>query len=42
MVYNAEPEKHDELDWFRIDNLPTPLHSQIPSELEKYKEFLRS
>lgn len=39
-VINNEPEKHSELGWFTLDNLPTPLHSQIPHELEMYKDKL--
>jgi 8-oxo-dGTP pyrophosphatase MutT (NUDIX family) len=39
-VVNNEPHKHTELGWFTLDNLPTPLHSQIPKELEWYKEKL--
>ena len=41
MVHNAEPEKHDDIGWFRLDKLPSPLHSQIMCELEKFKEFLK-
>ena len=29
-----EPEKMDELDWFTVDNLPEPLHSQFLTHLE--------
>ncbi len=39
-VINNEPEKHIKLDWFTMNNLPSPLHSQVPHELEEYKEFL--
>ncbi|MAQ59291.1 RNA pyrophosphohydrolase [bacterium] len=39
-VINNEPHKHEELGWFRIDSLPTPLHSQIPGELERFKDKL--
>ncbi|MBP9820632.1 NUDIX domain-containing protein [Candidatus Saccharibacteria bacterium] len=31
-----EPDKIDELDWFKLNNLPSPLHSQIQSELDKF------
>lgn len=36
-VKNGEPEKFDALEWFRLDNLPQPLHSQFPLFLELYK-----
>jgi ADP-ribose pyrophosphatase YjhB (NUDIX family) len=28
-VKNGEPHKIDEIEWFRSDNLPEPLHSQF-------------
>jgi 8-oxo-dGTP diphosphatase len=37
MVKNNEPDKFEKIDWFRLDNLPTPLHSQFPKALKKYK-----
>ena len=40
-VINNEPNKHKELGWFTLDNLPAPLHSNLPRELEKYGEELR-
>jgi len=40
-VVNNEPEKHDELGWFRFDNLPQPLHSAIKKDIEMYKDKLR-
>jgi 8-oxo-dGTP diphosphatase len=36
-VRNAEPHKFDAVEWFTLDNLPTPLHSQVAAELEKYR-----
>lgn len=36
-VKNGEPHKFDEVAWFRLDKLPSPLHSQLPHFLEKYK-----
>ncbi len=36
----GEPHKFDALDWFTIDNLPNPVHSQFPIFLEKYKDKL--
>lgn len=39
-VANGEPHKFDAVEWFTIDNLPAPLHSQFPHFLDKYKEKL--
>jgi 8-oxo-dGTP diphosphatase len=36
-VKNGVPDKHSEIEWFRIDNLPNPLHSQFPLFFKKYK-----
>ena len=33
----CEPHKFDELGWFSLDQLPQPLHSQLPFALEQYK-----
>ena len=32
-VVIGEPHKFDELGWFRPDELPAPLHSQLPATL---------
>lgn len=32
----GEPEKMNELEWFSLDKLPTPLHSQIVGHLERF------
>lgn len=37
-VINGEPHKFDDIGWFRLDALPTPLHSGIPEALAQYKE----
>lgn len=39
-VQNGEPHKLEEIRWFRLDDLPTPLHSQFPHFLEKYRDRL--
>lgn len=39
-VKNGEPHKLDEVRWFRLDALPSPVHSQYPKFLELYKEKL--
>lgn len=37
---NNEPLKLEAILWTTLDTLPSPLHSQLPVVLEKYKEFL--
>lgn len=39
-VSNGEPHKFDEVGWFKLNSLPSPLHSQIKLELELYKDKL--
>jgi len=39
-VKNGEPHKFDEVKWFRLDNLPEALHSQLPTFLDKYHDWL--
>jgi 8-oxo-dGTP diphosphatase len=39
-VRNGEPHKFDEIGWFRLNDLPSPLHSHIPSFLEEYRDVL--
>lgn len=39
-VKNGEPEKFDDVQWFPMSDLPTPLHSQLPRFLEKYADML--
>jgi len=39
-VKNGEPHKFDAVEWFTVDNLPEPIHSQFPMFLELYKERL--
>lgn len=38
-VKNNEPEKIDEIGWFTLDNLPTPLHTGFAFTLNTYKEY---
>lgn len=40
-VKNGEPKKFDAVEWFQIDLLPTPLHSQLSLFLEKYRDHLK-
>lgn len=39
-VQIGEPHKFEKLDWFKLYNLPSPLHSQLPGLLRKYKNKL--
>lgn len=39
-VINNEPEKHEEVSWFTLDNLPSPLHSMISDSLKLYRDKL--
>ncbi len=39
-VINGEPHKFDEVKWFTLGNLPSPLHSQMLIFLDKYKNRL--
>lgn len=38
---NNEPEKIDEIGWFRLDNLPQPLHSGFQITLSKFSEYFQ-
>ncbi|MFA6077226.1 MAG: NUDIX domain-containing protein [Candidatus Paceibacterota bacterium] len=40
-VKNGEPHKFDAVEWFTLENLPTPIHSQLPNFLEKYKDNIK-
>jgi hypothetical protein len=39
-VKNNEPEKIDEIGWFSLDKLPSPLHSQTRDEVSLLKKHL--
>lgn len=39
-VANGEPHKFDAVEWFTLDNLPSPLHSQFPNFIKLYREYL--
>ncbi len=41
-VINGEPHKFDEVAWFSLDALPSPLHSQFPNFLRLYDKKLRA
>lgn len=36
----TEPEKCLKLEWFKVDSFPTPLMSQFPPLLERFKDKL--
>lgn len=37
-VKNGEPHKFDEIGWFRLDALPSPLHSATAADLIQFKD----
>ena len=39
-VANGDPEKIDELAWFTLDQLPTPVHSKLHEHLESVKHLI--
>ncbi len=39
-VKNGEPHKLDEIAWFKLDEIPSPMHSQIPEWLRLHREKL--
>lgn len=41
-VQNGEPHKADELGWFTLDALPSPMHSQWKFFLSLYKDKLET
>ncbi len=40
-VKNGEPHKFDEIGWFTLDNLPSPLHSQAQKVVDLYLAKLK-
>lgn len=38
-VRNNDPEKISEIDWFTLDNLPTPLHTGFCFTFTNYKKY---
>ena len=37
----GEPHKFDALQWSSLENIPIPVHSQLPKFLEKYKDKIK-
>ena len=35
-----EPDMFDDSGWFKLDDLPAPLHSQVAFGIDKYKQIL--
>lgn len=40
-VKNGEPHKLEAVEWFRLDNLPQPQHSQFPNFLRLYRDKIQ-
>ena len=38
-IIHKEPEKKLELGWFRLDKLPSPLHSGVQLTMSKYWDY---
>jgi 8-oxo-dGTP diphosphatase len=38
----GEPHKFDQLGWFPLDELPAPLHSQLPATMDLFREWAES
>jgi ADP-ribose pyrophosphatase YjhB (NUDIX family) len=41
MVKNGEPHKFDEVKWFTLNTLPSPIHFQLENFLKDYNKKLR-
>ncbi len=39
-VYNAEPETHEDLQWFKLPDVPSPLRPIVVDQIEAFKNFL--
>ncbi len=37
----GEPHKFDALEWFTLEKLPSPIHSQFPKFIELYKDKIK-
>ncbi len=35
-----DPEKMDDIGWFALDNLPSPLHSGVEFEVKEFRKYL--
>ena len=41
-VFIAEPDMFDDSGWFNLDELPLPIHSQLPAAFKKYDSKFRT
>lgn len=39
-VYNAEPDVHEDLQWFRLDSLPQDTRPVIAEQLSRFRKYL--
>lgn len=39
-IKNGDPKKHERVEWFTFDSLPSPMHSQWTEFLRLYKKKL--
>ncbi len=39
-VKNGEPHKFEAVEWFTLENLPSPIHSQLPNFFKLYRDKL--
>ena len=37
----GEPQNVDEIGWFSLNNLPTPMHPGVKEDMEKYWNILK-
>ena len=40
LVKNGEPEAIDEIGWFKLNEFPTPMHSQFDNFMKRYGDQL--
>ena len=40
-VKNGDPHSIDEISWFKLDNLPQPLHPAVKYKLENFREYFK-
>ena len=40
-VKNGDPKKHERVEWFTFETMPSPMHSQWPEFVRLYKDRLK-